>query len=726
MSTDPLRFGIGTVVHDLPQGPGVIRSFTREKDGPTSILVDHEGTLRRYTWAELLAAGWERAARSERIVNDRPAPLLAELTEQEQRRYKRWYADLGQIETGSRARTPEHDREMGLLDPAYDPLITSQEDRIQRKQHEIRARTGSSAPSRATIMRDLKTLRDEGIDGLIHRSRRTMITYVRDQDSTVVDRVAQTLRENKPQGKTSLKMLAAIARADLTKHDLGDALTHYQLERLVKEISRGSGLQYEAKARQRHGIKPVRVYGGRPLTRIGEVVQVDANRVNIHCLSDDGRTYLPSTVATAVDVRSRCVVAVRIAVGAVTGRDVGLLLWDLTKPNVARVGWPYELDLFHGRPRLVEVNHEPAELDPESRARAFVQPAAIVVDRGSENVNLDVLNIAARNATEVILAPPGAGYAKGIIESLFNHFDALAQLLPGYRGAAVANHAKGVEGEAALGIGDFLEAVWAYVDVYHRTPHSGLEEEFGKGTTPQMVYQDEMRAGAYVEVAADPYAYIHHLSSERRTLHDDGIRLHNLVYSSTDLVALRRYVQAGTGARARKLTVRFDRADLSRIFVRHPADGSWLCIPRRDRAFGTEAPFSELVVRQALDDQDKGGRLTRDELSLALAQVRNRWDSGVFKDRTERRRAAAEQERQKALAADIADADEIVQDLAYPVLEPVAPLPDDEGEEFVHAGPDDDEIFEWDDVVVDMTDFLEDESDEMAEALPPHNLGDAR
>lgn len=60
---------------------------------------------------------------------------------------------------------------------------------------------------------------------------------------------------------------------------------------------------------------------------------------------------------TAIDIFTRCIVALRVVTGSVTSRDVAMLIWDIGRPTVTRAGFPYELAHHHGMPTLIAVNH---------------------------------------------------------------------------------------------------------------------------------------------------------------------------------------------------------------------------------------------------------------------------------------------------------------------------------------------------------------------------------
>lgn len=477
MTPPAVQLGIGHMLSATPGGPGVIRAFSHDAFGRLEVLIDHgDTTMNRYALADLVGMVF---AAADPTRDDAESPLLLELPEAEQAKYRRQQGDLLQVRTGSRSGTPDLDRAAGVLDPAYEPRTTSQEQRIKAKVAELN-RTGE-AISRSTFFRRIGDFQTNGIDGLIHAGRRLTTSYLSTLNPADVEVIRQVLKTTGCAAKLSNNRLVSVVRGELDRSELGQNLSHYQLKRAVGAASSGLGLHHQAKGRHQHGIKPVRMYGTRPVSRPGEIIQIDATRSNIHVFDPDCG-YLPATILTAIDVCSRSVCALRVITGEATARDVGALFWDMMKPMVARSGWPFELQQFHGRPSLVSIVNNPSpELDDRYiGTKPSLYPATIVLDRGSLNNSAELISTATRCGIEIIFAPPGAGYAKGIIEALHNVWDDINSLLPGYKGANVANHPQGIESRALLTARDLQDAIWTCIlHEVHNSPHQTLAVELG-------------------------------------------------------------------------------------------------------------------------------------------------------------------------------------------------------------------------------------------------------
>lgn len=344
--------------------------------------------------------------------------------------------------------------------------------------------------------------------------------------------------------------------------------------------------------------------------------------------------------------------------------------------------------------------------DPSERhlgERLTVWPATIVLDRGSENIASEVLAVATAAGIDIILAPPGAGYAKGVVEAIQHAHDYVQSLFDSYKGADATNHPRGIESLTEFRRGDLEDLLWEWIiEVYHNRPHRELIEQHGPNgpTTPAQVYYSHLRNGGTIQQSTDPYQYISFLQSARARVADYGLRVNRRVYNCPDVTALRQHMQAGVGSEARDLHVRFDPYDVTRIFARHPAHGRWLCIPLVSHDRGTVAPYSDLARDSVIADARATGRaLSPEEIFRREADIRTRWTSGRFIDARDRRRATQEASRQEMLVSDVSTAGEEFLDLAYPAatVEDCPTFPADP--------EDDDDTFDYSDVDTEMLDL---------------------
>lgn len=677
----------------------------RRNDGPLSVVLDPgEGNLQVVSWAELVT---ETLAERETPSSDDPeevtTPILQELPAQERDRIRRRYATLLQIQTGSRTGNPEGDRARGALAPEFDPRTTTRGQRIKTAVKMLKA--NGEKVSEPTLYRQLKQVETDGIDALIHNRRKLPRRRLDEEDPAVIDAIRTYLTRHKAEAaRISTTKLVALVAADLEERSLAENLTRYRVSRLVGEISRGLGLGHDASGRRTHGNKPDRVYGRLSATCPGEMVQIDGTRTNIH-IWDAEIGWVAAVVLTAIDAYTREILALRVCAQASTARDVGLLLWDIGRPTISRAGWPYDLDHWHGVPRLAYVPDadQPSQdpVDPIIGTKASVQPSAIVLDRGADMSADQLMAAAERAGITVLFCPPGTPHAKGIVESWHNSLREIQSLFEGYKGENPTNHPRGIEDRALLTAQDLHDALWEYVlNVYRWREHRGLTESLESPVplSPGEVFETYLAQGGLVEVPNDPFRMITFLSSVDCSVQPYGVRVDKRVYNSSELHQIRTYFQAGIGAGRRKLTVFYDRFVTSHVYARNPATGEWLCIPRAGHSTDVERPWSELVTRHLLQQASSGAAATitdREQFEAEKNLIR-RWRSNQELDRREARLAAVEANRAREVAHDVGDMPVELQTLAFGEPRGVSRTPDYADTDVTHE-----DYLDYDEIEVD-------------------------
>lgn len=665
------------------------------------VIVEREGTQTSIGWSDFWMAIEAAAAKPicEDMADHLPRAAFDDLTEAEQEALFPRIRDTLQILTGSRTGTPELDRERNLLDPAFDPATTQLPDRIKamldRQTHEPARR------SRMTLYRDCGGLQSLGLNYFVHGNRRTTGSLPPIDADTEI-RLREVVTQARVGPKVSQAHLASEARTYFGDHGWPLPLADGELNRWLGFLTRGKGLHREARSRETLTNRPQGVFGRLTATRPGEYVQIDATDTAIHCLFT-GLGWARASILIAVDVFSRSVVALRVVPGRANSRDVALLLYDMALPHAMRAGFPYDYQCYCGVPRLVEIT----TVDGERTARfpevigekPAVQATHVVFDRGREMENLHLMAVAEETGIGLVFCPPGAPYAKGIIESINRMVTRLQELLPAYKGASPANHPKGVESRALLTVGDLQDALWTYVlQIYHHTPHKELKNPAhpSQKLSPAQAYQNYLDHGGWIPITTRWDRILSFLPRERRTVQDYGINLHNHVYNSPELIEIRQHIQRGVGARAVPLTVYYDPYDVTRIFLRHPVTQKWLRIPIWDPMGLAMPPYSQVLANAALEQLlDDPLRLTKSELRQAEAKFQAAWSRGVFEDRREQRAAALEAQRRAQHAFDLELAGDEFREFGYgpasPAVPPEATYPDDS----------DDDVLTYDDLELD-------------------------
>ncbi|GAA1747318.1 hypothetical protein GCM10009810_04920 [Nostocoides vanveenii] len=704
--------GIGHDIATTTDSAKVV-GVTRDAQGRVAVCLDHGDHRTRVPWIELAKNALStRPANASDILDEHPSPLLAELPDEVRAAVIKRYRDLLQIKYGSPRGNPDGDRRAGILNPEYDPDITTQAQRMASKGRELRAQ-GESGWSRAAIYRDLQRV-DEGPEFLIHGNRRTVSQRLNDYDPAVLEIVRTEVAAEQQRSQKSHRKLLASIRAKLKAAGVGQDLTRHQLEVLVGELSRGLSLHHPAKTRRTEASRPTVAYGAQRVSRPGEIVQVDATPTTVALLGPLG-VLIPAVILSAIDVHTRSFVALRVCVGAATSRDVCALISQMGRPTVTRAGYPFELELWHGIPRVLAINDDPlgekTTVQKVLGRKPAVHSSTIVFDHGSENASDHVMRYAAGCGTDVVFCPPRKGHTKGIVEAVHRVLAGVESALPIHKGQNVLNRPAELELAVPIRPQDLQDMLWEYIiDIYSHEEHRALTEAHGSDQplSPAMVWSDYVTAYGQLDVPADPWAFLKGLERQTRILSPAGIRLNKVTYNSSELQELRSVVMAGIGTSARKLTIFFDRFDITRVFLVHPVERRWMVVPRAMDRRGSVAPMSGLARQLILADVDRDTRrtLTESELHEREAETLARWFEGVFANRQEARYAAIEAARQRTYAHDLEQASEEVRVLAFPEpeAEPEADLqvyPDsrDDDEEIDY-----DEEIEYDDLIDELED----------------------
>lgn len=693
-----------------------IVNWDRTPEGRLEAVLDTGDGLRRMRSDQLWAAISPPGPQPLEQEQDEPlSPVLAELEPAERFRLTERYADLLQIETGSRRGDLERDRTDGRLDPRFDPSTTTLTERITEKARELKGR-GEKGASPAQLRRQLRSARLHGIEGLVHGNRVLPGDRLRNVDPAVVETIGEALADELRRPKISNRAKAVQARAALIAAGQSDTVTDYEVKLVIGELSRGRSLHLPSKGRERASSKPKVAYGMLRVSRPGEYVQVDATPSTIHVF-DPRIGWIPAIILTAIDLWTRCVVALRVVTNAATSRDVAMLIWDIGRPHVTRMGYPYELIHHLGVPRLVSINHDPQDPDGSRPdligTKASFEPSAIVMDHGRDFDSRHLISALARLGIDVIFCPPRTPHAKGVVEALHNTIREIESLFPGHKGSCVENRPAHAEDYATLTAQDLRDLLWERIlEDYHHREHTGLTRTLGAGTkmTPFGALSAYLEAGGSLNTPRDPYRYLELLSPEYRLVQPYGVTIETRVYDSADLQALRPLLGKGLGAAARPLLVRYDRWDVSRVYAQHPLTRQWLCIPRAGTDSWSRQPCSELldraIRRQLISGEHRP--LSTSERNLQDAEAVLRWRSNALLERNQERILAIESGRAWDYAHDLGDLPPEVKKLAFDTTDEtiVGELVDTtaDSDEILDADlidPDDDEdLFDFDDVEI--------------------------
>lgn len=490
-------------------------------------------------------------------------------------------------------------------DPQYDPARSSLNSRIQLKSIELEGVPGYSVSS---LHRLVSAYQDQGTRGLA--------PYVRDRvkpqltepvNEDVLTQIYKTLnRMARTQSTMTLKACLAWVIADLEKAALDASdLPHHRLRTIVSEVREQHRLRHTARSRRSLQSRSPRGRRRPPPSYPGEQIEIDSTQLNVMVKSPTESRQIRPWVIAAVCVLTR-IAYIRLTPTPPTSRDVRLLLWEIYGPlAMEQAGAGENLPL--GAPGEVIV--------PERTFRMNI--GTVVTDHGREFENTQVIELLARWGCDISYARTSTGSDKAYVESFNRTLDLFQQHLPGYVGQGPEHRAENIEGTLTYRALEAILKTWLGNEYLHR-PHSSLHApngDRGKYLSPAQAYELAMRRGAALDchLTTDDIYVV--LDSAPVTVSSDGVRCDGLKYDGPSLHRIKSGELSPVGSLRRKLTVRYDPNDRSRIFHRDD-EGRWHVLYAIDRNGITLPPFSDSIASEI---KNMNGR----RLPSEAADVRN-------------------------------------------------------------------------------------------------------
>ena len=276
-----------------------------------------------------------------------------------------------------------------------------------------------------------------------------------------------------------------------------------------------------------------------------QVIQIDHTRVDLFVVDSVHRRPIQRPWLTlAIDVASRMVAGFYLSLEAPSSGSVALAIHHAVTPKapwLATRGVDFEWPVA-GLPDFVHVDN-----GREFRARALARGAA-------------------EYGIELIHRPVATPHYGGHIERLIGTLMGAVHMLPGTTFSSVADRGDyDPERHAAMTL-DELER-WLALEIvgrYHATVHSRL------GVPPNAAWREALgRRGQAVRSPPDEQRFLYDfLPFEERRIRRDGLHLFGLRYWDDVL-------SPWAGRLDRRLRVKFDPRDLSRVFVEGPDGVHW-------------------------------------------------------------------------------------------------------------------------------------------------------
>lgn len=346
-----------------------------------------------------------------------------------------------------------------------------------------------------------------------------------------------------------------------------------------------------------------------------DVVQIDHTPVDLILVdSIERRPIGRPWVTVAIDVFSRCIAGFLVTLEAPSSTSVGLCLAHVASDKrvwleamEVDADWP-----VMGRPRQIGVDNA-TEFHSEALERGCAQ----------HDITID-------------WRPLGRPQVGGVVERVIGTLMELVHGLPGTTFSNVMQRGRYDSDKAACLTLAELER-WlavAIAKLYHLRPHGGLD-----GEAPLRRYQEGVRAlaaeGLALPSPRDPRAFlIDFLPVVRRTLRRDGIVIDHIHYFSD---ALKPWIERD--GPPRRLLIRRDPRDLSRIYVHDPDDGGYLEVGYRELSRPPVSLWEHRLARARLRCQRRS-EIDEGVLFAAIEEMREIEVQARTTTRTTRRNQA--------------------------------------------------------------------------------------
>ncbi|GAB33275.1 transposase [Gordonia otitidis] len=417
-------------------------------------------------------------------------------------------------------------------------------------------------------------------------------------------------------------------------------------------------------------------------SRPGQIIAIDATRVDNLVWDDYMENSRSIEVLTALDVGCRAVLAQRyVPLGANT-LELGLLVYDMMRTftlevegtNIGRWRWtgiPGTIDMRNvtvelGGPLLRKDKIIQGPLDGLHRIPA-VKGSVASLDRGSINVSAEFRALALQLGMHLMLNRGGKATDNAHIERFHETIQRGLQQIDGYKGRCVAQRGYIVAEKPLLTLHQLETHMqkWICLD-YHRSEHTGIimpGAPYGR-FSPMEAY--DILSEPFGPTAAQEYRNLmfQFLPLRWLTIGPSGVEADsNFQYDNRELFSHIEDVNAKGRYRDQDGAAPFgyDRNDITRLWYHHPDTGDVHEIPWKGRDFVNLPMTSRIGEVAAKCVRERGGNAARtpitgrDEIFEQLTEITPRIDPAKW-----RRDLAAARIRQERSRVDIAETDAIL------------------------------------------------------------------
>lgn len=357
-----------------------------------------------------------------------------------------------------------------------------------------------------------------------------------------------------------------------------------------------------------------------PAMRPGQVVAIDATRADVLVWDPLLERSYSVELITAIDVASRCIIALRVVPKSASATEACLLMYDVMRPFAVNVHGDHVTDWrWMGIPQAIEFSCNHGETEgggqgtgpdrPVGVAGTHVVPGlvpdAIRCDHGSIFTGGRFTQLLNDLGSDLMLSrgtrPTDNPHIERWHETVQQHFQRIAGYKgrnPFERGRAVGK--SGTDRDLPLLTAEELERqlrLWVAVE-YNRSWHEGLTP---LPTAPKARLSPIEMFDAYrqvtgrIDVPQHPNLIYQFLPIRWGTIQHDGVEFTNLTYDDPILDDFRNITPGTFRADDRKAPFFYDPRDVTRVWFQHPTTGNVYPINWRG-AWRTDAPLTDKLL----------------------------------------------------------------------------------------------------------------------------------
>lgn len=592
-------------------------------DGELKCMVERDGEREWLPYADIVG---EAQASVPHPVEPTPFDLVREtrfpyLSEAERSDLLLLLSDVLEAMHGDPGGTIHSPRPSYTPRPQYDPTLTTFHQRVLSKVEEMRGRKNGHAASKTGLYEMRKALLEQGVEGLIHKSRFAALDVVSRLDKVYIDTAEKLAAELAAESRStvSARTRMTLYRARLLAKGVDyNEVSKSALRKAMGAAAARTGIDKPASVRLSQASRPRGVHGRYVVTRPGEVVQVDVTDTNVMAWSPICG-WVKVDAIVGIDAFDRRIRVCKLVPAPHTARDISLALAYMLLPATRLVPRGCGDHWWPGVPDTVEIPTDSPATNMHGTVREGRDIDTIVMDHGAQFDNRLVASVATRCGINTIFAAPRRGHQKGIVESFHNQLSLWAQEFAGSKGNRPQHRGKNVEGNALITVAELEASIQYRIEhFYHRAPHDGLRDPADpkRRISPDEAYALYIANGGAPNVMTRPWLALDFLPSKLVRAGDQGITLNGLRYDGPGLTGLR---DRERGNHAPDLRVAYDPNDPTRIYV-EAERGVWVCVRDYGTQTNAQIPLLASARETAWSTDTKGYTLLDEDLDLARAK----------------------------------------------------------------------------------------------------------